>query len=63
MGQPEQNKKKQLPPKQDNEKKKKQFDNWGFYLAWGSFAAGFLAAVVSLARKSEIPKKNEYYHD
>ena len=44
-----------------DEKKKKKFDNFGWYLAWAAFAAGMLGAFVTLARKSDTPKKNDYY--
>jgi hypothetical protein len=51
--------KKLNPPK--DEKKKKSFDNFGYWLAWVGFASVILGAVVNLVKKSETPKKNDYY--
>jgi hypothetical protein len=53
---------KALPGKSGkDEKKKKQFDNFSYYLAWGSFVSGLLAAFITLAKRSETPKRNDHY--
>jgi hypothetical protein len=46
---------------QSKDEKKKKLDKFGYYLAWGSFAAGLIAAFVTLAKKSDTPKKDDYY--
>jgi hypothetical protein len=46
---------------QGKDEKKKKLDKFGYYLAWGSFAAGLIAAFVTLAKKTDTPKKDDYY--
>lgn len=53
-------KKKELNPGK-NEKQKKKVDTWGYYLAWLGFGAAILGAIHTLLKKSDTPKKNDFY--
>lgn len=44
-----------------DEKKKKKIDSWGYYLAWLGFGAAILGAIHTLLKKSDTPKKHDFY--
>jgi len=43
-----------------DEKRKKELNTWGYYLAWIAFFSALGAAFVKLVDKWEIPKKNDF---